>query len=144
MLVTRETDYAVRTVLYLARDRSRRASVTEIAEAMRIPKCFLAKLLQRLVRHHILSSSRGVSGGFQLAQKPADVNLLSIVEAVQGPAGINVCAIDSKRCEMSKTCTVHPVWVDVRKEVEKRLKRETIAKLISREKLTAKKSDPLS
>ena len=144
MLVTRETDYAVRTVLYLARDSSRRASVTEIAEAMRIPKSFLAKLLQRLVRHHILSSSRGVSGGFQLARKPSDINLLSILEAVQGPAGINVCAIDSKRCEMSKSCTVHPVWVDVRKEVERRLKRETIAKLINRDTVTAKKSGRLS
>jgi Rrf2 family transcriptional regulator, iron-sulfur cluster assembly transcription factor len=141
MLVTRETDYAVRTVLYLARDSSRRASVTEIAEAMRIPKSFLAKLLQRLVRHHILASARGVSGGFQLAQKPSGINLLSIMEAVQGPAGVNVCAIDSGRCEMSKSCSVHPVWVDIRKEIEKRLRRETIAKLIGRRNATTKKSD---
>jgi Rrf2 family protein len=132
MLVTRETDYAVRTVLYLARNGSRLASVTEIAHAMHIPKSFLAKLLQRLVRSHLLMSSRGVNGGFQLAQKPSEITLLSIMEAVQGPAGINVCAIDSRRCRMSTTCTVHPVWVEIRKEVEKRLKRETIAKLIGR------------
>jgi Rrf2 family protein len=85
-----------------------------------------------------------VSGGFQLARKPSDINLLSILEAVQGPAGINVCAIDSKRCEMSKSCTVHPVWVEVRKEVERRLKRETIAKLINRDTVTAKKTGRLS
>jgi Rrf2 family protein len=132
MLVTRETDYAVRTVLYLARNGSRLASVTEIAHAMHIPKSFLAKLLQRLVRSHLLMSSRGVNGGFQLAQKPSEITLLSIMEAVQGPAGINVCAIDSRRCRMSATCAVHPVWVEIRKEVEKRLKRETIAKLIGR------------
>jgi Rrf2 family protein len=132
MLVTRETDYAVRTVLYLARNGSRLASVTEIAHAMHIPKSFLAKLLQRLVRSHLLMSSRGVNGGFQLAQKPSEITLLSIMEAVQGPAGINVCAIDSRRCRMSTACVVHPVWVEIRKEVEKRLKRETIAKLIGR------------
>src|SRR5512143_910276 len=132
MLVTRETDYAVRTVLYLAKNRNRMASVTEVAHAMHIPKSFLAKLLQRLVRSHILTSSRGVNGGFQLVQKPSKITLLSIMEAVQGPAGINVCAIDSKRCKLSSTCAVHPVWVEIRKEVEKRLKRETINKLIDR------------
>jgi len=132
MLVTRETDYAVRTVLYLAKNRNRMASVTEVAHAMHIPKSFLAKLLQRLVRFHILTSSRGVNGGFQLVQKPSEITLLSIMEAIQGPAGINVCAIDSKQCKLSSTCAVHPVWVEIRKEVEKRLKKETIGKLIDR------------
>jgi Rrf2 family protein len=129
MLVTRETDYAVRTVLYLARQEDRMVSVTEIAEAMQIPKTFLAKLLQRLVRNHILASSRGAKGGFLLARKPSEINLLDIMEAMQGPAGINVCAVDSRRCKLSTTCTVHPVWVEIRKEVEKRLKRETIDRL---------------
>ena len=132
MLVTRETDYAVRTVLYLAKNRDRTASVKEVAKVMQIPKSFLAKLLQRLVRSHILTSMRGVNGGFQLAQLPSEITLLSIVEAIQGPAGINVCAIDSKRCKLSSTCAVHPVWVEIRKEVEKRLKRETIGKLIDK------------
>lgn len=130
MLVTRETDYAVRTVLYLARERDRNANATEIAQVMHIPKSFLAKILQRLVRHHILQSMRGVKGGFMLAKKPSEITLLAVMEAIQGPAGINVCAIDSRRCRMSSTCAVHPVWVDIRKEVERRLKKQTIANLV--------------
>ncbi len=130
MLVTRETDYAVRTVLYLARNGTRMASVTEIAHAMQIPKSFLAKILQRLVRSHILASMRGVRGGFMLALKPSEISLLDIMESVQGPAGINVCAIDSRRCRLSNTCSVHPVWVQIRKDVERRLKTQTIAKLL--------------
>jgi Rrf2 family protein len=78
---------------------------------MHIPKSFLAKLLQRLVRSHLLTSSRGVNGGFQIAQKPSEITLLSIMEAVQGPVGI-ICAIDSRRRRVSTTCTVHPVWVE--------------------------------
>jgi Rrf2 family protein len=130
MLVTRETDYAVRTMLYLARNNGKRVSVTEIAQAMQIPKTFLAKLLQRLVKQHLLVSARGMNGGFQLAKKPSEITLLDIMEIMQGPAGINVCAIDSGRCGFSSTCTVHPVWVDIRKEVEKKLGKVTIAKLI--------------
>jgi len=120
MLVTRETDYAVRTTLYLARQGGRMVSVTEIAQAMHIPKSFLAKLLQRLVRSHILASSRGAKGGFLLARKPSDISLLSIMEAMQGSAGINVCAVDSKRCKLSSTCAVHPVWVETAQEGDDR------------------------
>ena len=130
MLVTRETDYAVRTILYLAKERNRTASVTEVAHAMHIPKSFLAKILQRLVKSNILTSTRGVNGGFQLAKKTSDISLLSIMEAIQGPAGINLCAIDSKKCKLSATCSVHPVWTDMLKEVERRLKKQTIAELL--------------
>lgn len=130
MLVTRETDYAVRTVLYLARDRDRSASATEVAHAMQIPKSFLAKILQRLVRSHILTSMRGRNGGFRLAKNPPEISLLSILESIQGPAAINVCAIDSRMCRLSATCTVHPVWVQIRKEVERRLRKQTIAGLL--------------
>jgi Rrf2 family protein len=130
MLVTRETDYAVRCILYLAQDRDRTASVTEVARAMHIPKSFLAKILQRLVRNGILESVRGAQGGFRLAMKPSEISLLAIMEAIQGPAVINVCAVDSKRCKMSAACAVHPVWVEIRKEVETRLKKQTIAGLV--------------
>jgi Rrf2 family protein len=130
MLVTRETDYAVRTILYLAKERNRTASVTEVAQAMHIPKSFLAKILQRLVKSKILTSTRGVNGGFQLAKKTSDISLLSIMEAIQGPAGINLCAVDSRKCKWSADCSVHPVWVDIRKEVERRLRKQTIAELM--------------
>ncbi len=132
MLVTRETDYAVRCVLYLAREKGLVANVTEIAQAMHIPKTFLAKILQRLIRKGIVLSQRGMHGGFTLVKKPIDISLLDIMEAIQGPAGINVCAVDSKKCQRSSSCAVHPVWVDIRKEVERRLKKETIDKLLGK------------
>jgi Rrf2 family protein len=131
MLVTRETDYAVRTVLYLARNSDHIASASEIAHAMHIPRSFLAKILQRLVRSSILTSSRGPSGGFQLSLDPSEISLLAIMEAIQGPACINVCAVDSKRCKMSSTCTVHPIWIEIRSDVEKRMQKQSIANLLT-------------
>lgn len=131
MLVTRETDYAVRTVLYLAKNPDHQASATDIAKAMHIPKSFLAKILQRLVRSRILTSSRGARGGFQLVPSPSEISILSIMEAIQGPACINVCAVDKRRCGLSDTCMVHPIWVDMREEVEARLRYQTIDKLIA-------------
>lgn len=132
MLITRESDYAVRTVLYLAQDEDRIASVTEISKAIHIPKSFLAKILQRLVQNGIAKSIRGTRGGFCLARKPSKINLCDIIEAIQGPIGINLCAVDSRLCHMSETCAVHPIWVEMRSDIEKRLKSCTVARLIKR------------
>jgi len=130
MLVTRETDYAIRTVLFLARERHSIVSATQISRAVNIPRSFLAKILQRLVRSGILISLRGVNGGFQIARNPSKISLLAIMEAVQGMASISACAIDSKICKLNRSCTVHPVWVKMRAEIENRLRKETIQRLM--------------
>ena len=130
MYITRETDYGVRCVLYLARKAQEIAPVNEIAKAMHIPKSFLAKILQRLVKAGIVISGRGISGGFSLAKKPENISILDVVKAIQGDSAINICAIDKKMCRLSKTCSVHPVWVELRGIIERRLQKENFAKLI--------------
>ena len=130
MLVTKKTDYAVRCVLHLAGNGARISNVTEISSAMFIPKLFLAKILQRLVKAKIVESTRGMNGGFRLARKPKDISLLDIMDAIQGRADIAECAVDKNVCGRSGMCSVHPVWVNLRKEVEQRLQSETIDKLI--------------
>ncbi len=130
MYITRETDYGVRCVLYLARKAQEIAPVNEIAKAMHIPKSFLAKILQRLVKAGIVISGRGISGGFSLAKKPENISILDVIKAIQGDSAINICAIDKKLCRLSKTCSVHPVWVELRGIIEKRLQKENFAKLL--------------
>jgi len=130
MLVTRETDYAIRTVVYLARQRDRVANVGEVAEAMNIPRSFLAKIVQRLAKKKLLESLRGVNGGFRLTKSPSKITLLAILEAIQGMASINMCVAGRKKCGMSPTCAVHPIWVDVRRDVERKLGGQTIAGLL--------------
>ena len=130
MYVTREADYGVRCVLYLARNAQEISSVNEIAKAMHIPKSFLAKIVQRLVKAGIVKSVRGVSGGFSLAKKPKNISILDVIKAIQGNAAINVCAIDKKVCRLSNTCSVHPIWVELREIIEKRLQEKNFANLI--------------
>jgi Rrf2 family protein len=129
MLVTRKTDYAVRCVLYLARDKDQVSNVTEVSKAMHIPKSFLAKIFQKLVRAGMVESIRGMNGGFRLAKKPSEISLLDIMTAIQGPAAINLCAVDSRKCRRSSTCSVHPVWVELRRDVNRKLQEQTIDQL---------------
>jgi Rrf2 family protein len=132
MLVTRETDYAVRCILYLARNNERRTSTAEIAREMHIPRTYLSKILQRLVRGKLVESARGIGGGFRLTKPTSAISLLDIFTIMQGVAPVNICAMDKRRCQFSATCSVHPVWVDIRKDVERRLARETVDRLIKK------------
>ena len=134
MYVTRKADYAVRCVLYLSRHPERVASVEEISGATLVPKSFLAKILQQLMKAGIVNSARGVKGGFQLAKKPKAINLLEVIEAIQGPSAANICAIDRKKCSLSRTCSVHPVWVEIREMAEKRLREENFEMLLMRKR----------
>jgi Rrf2 family protein len=130
MQITRQTDYATRCVLHLARMKERVLVVDDIAIVMDIPKSFLAKILQRLTKAGIVKSSRGIKGGFQLAKNPRQISLLDVIEAIQGPAGMNRCAINKDTCKFSNTCTVHPIWVELRRKVEQHLEKITFQKLL--------------
>lgn len=123
MVITRETDYAIRCVLYLSGQRDQPTVVDAIAQEMRIPKSFLAKIVQKLSRAGILESFRGVKGGFKLARQPAEISILDVMVAMQGPAEVNKCAVDMSQCNLRSTCIVHPVWTELRKNVEDYLRK---------------------
>lgn len=126
MRIKRETDYAIRCVTYLAARRGQIAVIEEISKNALVPGKFLAKILQKLARAGIVKSHRGVKGGFELAREPALINFLEITEAIQ-PVEMNACVLDDRACALSGTCAVHPVWIEVRKEVRKILARRNFA-----------------
>jgi Rrf2 family protein len=134
MFITREADYAVRCVLFLSQETDRVVSANEISDSMSISRSFLAKILQRLSKSRIVRSTQGIAGGFELVNKPDKVNVLEVIEAIQGPAAVNVCAVDEHNCDRSDTCPVHPVWVELREDIERKLKRETFARLAARKR----------
>ncbi len=111
MQLTREGDYGIRSVLYLARQPYKKISfVTEIAEEYKIPRSFLAKILQKLVKAKIVRSYRGVKGGFSLARQAKDISVLDVMEAIEGKLALNLCLVDKKKCDFSRHCPVHQVW----------------------------------
>lgn len=129
MQITRETDYAIRCVLYLTARTENTVMVDEIARAMATPKSFLAKILQKLVKAGIVRSFRGVKGGFRLDRKPAEITLLDVIEATQGVVALNACAVDDTVCGFSSTCVVHPIWIKLRGEFNDLLKQHNFAEI---------------
>jgi len=110
MEITQETDYAVRCVLYLSRGRQgETVMIDRIAADMKIPRSFLAKILQKLAKGGIVTSFRGVKGGFMLAKLPAEISLLDVVEAIEGPVSMNRCTIDNNSRGGSSKPSARPI-----------------------------------
>jgi len=124
MQLTREADYGIRSVLFLARQPYKKISfVTEISEEYKIPRSFLAKILQKLVRGKIVRSYRGVKGGFSLARQAKDISVLDVLEAIEGKIALNICLADKKSCEFNRHCPIHSVWAAAQAKVVDVLKR---------------------
>ncbi len=100
MQITREGDYGIRSILYLSRQPFKKISfVNEISEEYKIPRSFLAKILQKLVKAKIVRSYRGVKGGFSLTRQARDINMLEVLEAIEGKICLNICLADKKKCQ---------------------------------------------
>ena len=122
MEITQQADYAVRAVLELSlQPVGGRLSCETIAQRHSIPLAFLTKICARLAKEGILRSQRGVNGGVQLARPAEEINLLQVVEAIDGPITFNRCNRKPSECSRSRACPVHSVWNELCREFRTRL-----------------------
>jgi Rrf2 family protein len=131
MQITRQADYALRAMLYLARmDKDVRAATSQIADDQQIPPSFLAKIISQLSIAGLILTSRGARGGVTLARTPEEISLLDVVEAIDGPISLNVCSHSSGVCPFGEDCPIQPIWSDAQHELVDRLKSTNFAKLV--------------
>ncbi|RME06396.1 MAG: Rrf2 family transcriptional regulator [Anaerolineae bacterium] len=137
MQITRQADYAVRAVYYLARlGMNKRAATSRIAEDQHIPPSFLAKIISQLSIAGLLHTSRGARGGVALARQPHEISLLDVVEAIDGPIRLNECVTEDGLCTFEKNCPMRPVWCDAQTELVERLKNTTFDQFIQAESVS--------
>ena len=108
-MLTNQSKYAVRAVLYLAVYTSidKKMSSKEVAEKIKIPAPFLAKILQKLVREAIISSTKGPNGGFYLTEKNLSHSMLDIVRVIEGLELLGECFLGLPRCGDDNPCAIH-------------------------------------
>jgi Rrf2 family protein len=128
MQITRQADYALRAVRYLARlSPSEKASTSAIATTEKIPPSFLAKIISQLSIAGILHTARGAHGGVYLSRPAEEITILDVVEAIDGPVMINECTANPGICSFSSDCVLHDLWCETRMELVNKLKRTTLA-----------------
>jgi Rrf2 family protein len=134
-VITRATEYAIRAILYLAKQPAGEIVYKkDICQNQDITPAFLTKIFQPLIKAGIVGSQRGVGGGFYLVKNPADISLLDVIRAEEGPLYLNHCLAEEGSCNRDATCSVHDAWRDIREEMLCLLGRYTFAKLVRQEK----------
>src|SRR5438477_5258506 len=130
MRLTRASSYALHALVYMAAQKHNRPVPSHIvAEARGIPERFLLKVLKPLVSARVLRSVKGPHGGYHLIKKPADVSLLEIVEAVDGPLRGQAPFIEEGNAALNKR--LDAVCLASNEIVREQLKGVTLADLIA-------------
>jgi Rrf2 family protein len=135
MQITRQADYAIRAVRYLAKQGpNQRSATSTVAQEMKIPPSFLAKIISQLSIAGLLHTSRGARGGVTLARDASEISVLDVVEAIDGPILLNECVGDPGNCPFNDDCLVHPIWLEVQQDLVKRLGETRFDQLHSKSK----------
>src|SRR3954453_15700720 len=85
--VTSKSRYAVVAMAELARAGERPVPIKELAERREIPEQFLEQLFSTLRRSGLLTSHRGMRGGYTLARSAEEITVLEVVQALDGKVG---------------------------------------------------------
>ena len=135
MQLTKAADYAARIMVRMAeRPLGYRFTGVELASHNDAPEAFLSKILQTLARAGLIKSRRGVTGGYSLAISAENITLLDVVEAMEGPIGLNACTGLKGSCERENWCQMHEVWLRAQEALVDVLRSESIASLAARPK----------
>jgi Rrf2 family protein len=131
-MLSNTSKYAIRAAIYLAlnAEKESRIGIKKISRELNIPSPFLAKILQVLAKHKLFSSTKGPNGGFGLAKDPNKISLFEIVTIIDGHDIFDKCLISLRTCNEENTpCPVHKNYEQIRVEIKKLFKEQTIGEL---------------
>ena len=128
MIFSSATEYAIRGLSELAaRNMTSPVLLDELVAGSGLPRDFVAKIFQKLVRGGILRSAKGRGGGFALARAQHEITLMDIVEAVDGPQKMDACVVGFERCNDQMPCAQHDLYKPIRQRINDYLRTTTLA-----------------
>jgi FeS assembly SUF system regulator len=131
--ITRLTDYATVVLAALAESPERVQTAPALAERTRIAAPTVSKLLKQLQRAGLVTSTRGLHGGYQLAKPAAQISAAAILDALEGPVALTDCAAGRGHCEIERTCKVSHVWQRLNLAIRRSLYAVSLAELAGQE-----------
>jgi len=129
-MITRDTDYALRAICFIAKNKNEIVSVDRLVEKIKIPRQFCRKILQLLNKKRILASTKGAGGGFILAKPANKIFLLDLMQIFQGPLKLSECLLKKMQCPNIKSCPLRKKLNKIEDYVVEELKSINIASLL--------------
>ncbi len=130
MQLTAFTDYTLRTLIYLAIEEGRLATVTQIAAAYAIPENHLNKVVLLLGQAGDVVTLRGRGGGLRLARPASRINIGEVVRRTEPALALAPC-MGSGVCVITPACGLKPVLAEALDAFLAVLDRYTLADLVA-------------
>jgi Rrf2 family nitric oxide-sensitive transcriptional repressor len=137
MQLTLFTDYALRSLIYLAANATRVNSVKEIAEHYNISRNHLVKVAHRLSTMGLVESSKGKGGGLRLAQDAGAIRLGDIVQQLESLDLVECFDRDTNTCRITDSCRLKHYLFDASRAFIDSLNRHTLADAVKQSELAA-------
>ncbi len=117
--MTKMTDYAIVLMTECARHSERAIhTARDLAEDSQVPLPTVGKILKLLAKKGLLTSHRGVKGGYSLTRRPSSISVAEVIIAMEGPISLTECISDLPgRCDMEHRCPVHSNWQRINEAV---------------------------
>jgi Rrf2 family iron-sulfur cluster assembly transcriptional regulator len=133
MLFSRSTQYALQALVEMTENyKDEYVTATDLSNEIDVPKEFLAKIFQDLVRRGILESRRGRGGGFKLSRPPEEIDIHEVLELIDGPDPLSGCIFDGQTCHPEDPCPLHDQWAKIRAEIVDFTRRNSVKELAGR------------
>ena len=133
MRITLESDYALRIVSELARIDGV-VDANTLAERTSVTVRFTLKILHKLVQGDLVSSYKGVKGGYKLKSSADTITLKKVIELIDGPIAIARCLDSTEGCSMQSdktACIYHHIFDKLSFDLALKLNSITIADVLS-------------
>lgn len=130
-MFSKSCEYGLQAMIYIVlhSDKGKNVSLKEIAHNQEIPLHFLSKILQLLVKHKFIGSTKGPNGGFYPLKPPHKITLLAIAKTIDGNNLFKRCGLGLKKCSDTAPCPIHHEYKVVKQNIERILSNKSIAEL---------------
>lgn len=108
MRLTRQTNYAIRILMYCAANEGHLSRIPEIAAAYSVSELFLFKILQPLVENRLVETVRGRNGGVRLGRAASEITLFDVVRVTEDNFAMAECfENDATECPLVDSCSLN-------------------------------------
>ncbi|MZR63777.1 Fe-S cluster assembly transcriptional regulator IscR [Alcanivorax sp. DP30] len=135
MRLTTKGRYAVTAMLDLSLHAAAGpVSLADISDRQGISISYLEQLFAKLRRNGLVSSVRGPGGGYQLSRASEEIDVASVISAVDEPVDATRCGGQGD-CQEGDTCLTHHLWCDLSDQIQNFLGGITLGELVSRQEV---------
>jgi len=123
--ISEAANLGLHALTLMAHEPKRPLPIWQAVEVLGVSENHLAKVMQRLAKAGLVTSTRGPKGGFLLARDPAEITLLEIHEALEGPLPKHYCLLGKPRC--AEGCVLGSFVEKVTREFQDQLTRTRLS-----------------